>query len=802
MTLSRILRLALAGLILVLVQACDNAEERAANHTKRGLAFVESGENEKAKLEFRNALQLNENALEPRLAFARLVLEEGHTQAALGNFLKVVELAPENLEARRAVGRILVLAQQTEEAARHVDAALALAPEDIEIRGLKALLSQQQEQYEVAAELARGVLADAPGDMIATLVLGEQAMRGGDPERALTLVDQALEEAPEAFNLHIAKLEALEAIGDQARIGDHLEVLAGLFPDNLQVARGRVQWFINQERFDEAVAAQRVVMAAFPDDPQPGLDLINLIGAYQGEDAARAELGSLAAGPAHQVAYGRALADFELATGNVAAAVAHLETMIAGDAPEEDRHDLRGQLGGILYDTDDKAGARAQADAILSENAEHVEGLKLRAALAIDEDRADDAIADLRTALNVSAQNPSVLVLLARAHERNGSTGLAQERLALAVQASGDGIVETLGYVEFLMRQDKADIARAVLENTLSRRGDVPVLLSALARVHLQQSDWSSMEDVAGRLEALGDLGNARGMAQEIRVAALNGQRKFDQTIGVLQQIWAASGDRTSAMESLISSYVQAGQIEEAEKFLDNILADERNNMRANLLRGAVHAYKGESEAAEARYRQVIADHPEEAKGYSALASLLRTLDRGDEASEVIRTGIASAQNTENLVFTQAVERELDGDFEGAIALYEQLYAADTVSDVLANNLASLLSEHRDDSASLERAFTIAKRLRNSNVPAFQDTYGWILYKRGEYEGALKPLTAAADGLPGNMIVHFHLGMTLSKLGLKDKALASLQKSLELGTGSGLPQVAQAREEIKALQGE
>ena len=59
------------------------------------------------------------------------------------------------------------------------------------------------------------------------------------------------------------------------------------------------------------------------------------------------------------------------------------------------------------------------------------------------------------------------------------------------------------------------------------------------------------------------------------------------------------------------------------------------------------------------------------------------------------------------------------GDIDGAIAGYEALYAEDSGSPVLANNLASLIASYRDDPASLERAFAIARRLRGSEVPAF-----------------------------------------------------------------------------------
>ena len=79
---------------------------------------------------------------------------------------------------------------------------------------------------------------------------------------------------------------------------------------------------------------------------------------------------------------------------------------------------------------------------------------------------------------------------------------------------------------------------------------------------------------------------------------------------------------------------------------------------------------------------------------------------------------------------------------------------------MIANNLASLLASNRADPASLERAFAIARRLRGSDVPQFQDTYGWILHLRGDPAQALDYLAPAAAALPGNALVQFHLAET------------------------------------------
>jgi len=746
-------RIRLLGLIfgLVALSACDTAEERAEGHYQRGLALLEAGDETKAMLEFRNALQLNEDAIGPRLEFARIRVKQGEIQGAIGNYLKVIEIDEENLEARTAAGRLLLQFYPDAESAReHIDAAFSIAPDDPVVRGLMAGLAQKEQRFDDAQDLATALLNDDPGNTMAVSVLVAQKVKEEDYNGIISLIDEGLISKPEELSLHVAKLQALEALNDQDGIGIQLEQMTALFPNNPQVAQGRVQWFLNRGEAENAIAAQRNLAALFTDEPSNALQVAALLNQFEGAESARAELTKLAAGEMHRVAYARALADFEFQQGDSKTSIALLEALLGTELTTEETHDTQGQLANVLRSSGDEARAIDIAQDVLDQNPDHVEALKIRALNAIDNDRPDQAVLDLRAALSVEAQDPVILMMLALAHERNGSLGLAQERMALAVQSSNSGVVESLRYAEFLTRQGKADIALDTLIDTQDKRGNVPSLLAGIGQVQLALSDWEGATETVIQLAKIKNNPETRRIAQELQVAILNGEERFEQSIGVLREMWDVAGESTSAMENLVRNYVRSGKADEAAEFLDGILKDDRANMRANLLRGALFAFQGNGEEAEALYRKVIKDHPDRENGYGALASLLAFQGRAEEADATIKAGIENAANTERLLFSRASRLEQVQDYEGAIAIYEQLYDANKVSDVLANNLASLLSEFRDDPESLERAFNIAKRLRASEEPAFQDTYGWILYKRGEYERAVQPLTAAAEGAKNN----------------------------------------------------
>jgi cellulose synthase operon protein C len=87
-------------------------------------------------------------------------------------------------------------------------------------------------------------------------------------------------------------------------------------------------------------------------------------------------------------------------------------------------------------------------------------------------------------------------------------------------------------------------------------------------------------------------------------------------------------------------------------------------------------------------------------------------------------------------------------------------------------------------------------------VPQFQDTYGWILARRGEHEEALAYLEPAAAALAEDPLVQYHLGVTRLRLGQAEAARTQLDRAVALaGPESALPQIAEARRLLAELDG-
>ena len=139
-------------------------------------------------------------------------------------------------------------------------------------------------------------------------------------------------------------------------------------------------------------------------------------------------------------------------------------------------------------------------------------------------------------------------------------------------------------------------------------------------------------------------------------------------------------------------------------------------------------------------------------------------------------------------VLTRAFNETSDKNYlKDAIAQYESLLEKMPTNTMVLNNLAYLLARNDED---LEKALKYAEQAYSAvpNNAGVMDTYGYVLYKRGDYDRANQMLQSAfqqfADsGKAVPAEVYLHLATVKEKLGLKAEALDVCKQALELGEG-------------------
>ncbi len=792
---------------MLVLTACESSEERAQKHFESGMELLQQGDVSRALVEFRNVFKLNPQHKEARLVFARTQLENGARAGAYAQYLRLVEQYPDTIEARIELAEMAVEAQNWEEAERHGRAAQELDPDNprVKVIGLaldyaKAVRDKNLPEIEKQAEKAETVLEEQPESLIARRIVLDADLRKQNFAAALSTINAGLAFHPENYSLNSTKLQIQLRQKDMDGVGVTLKSMVDLYPENDEIRKLMIAWFLDRKDLKGAEVFLRDLASAPDADETAKMTIVRFLLETSGPDAARAELENLIASEENAISYRALLASLDFESGNKDKAVAALETLVGEGEPSEDRTQAKVVLARMLAQMGNKVGARSRVEEAIEEDSSNVDALKMRAAWLIEEDKPDQAVLDLRTALTQNPRDAAIMTLMGLAHERAGDRALAGERYALAVEVSLQAPAESLRYAEFLVTDGRIEAAKAVLSEALEKAPANLDLLQSIAALHLRTEDWSEATRVVWKLRAMED-DRANAIANGIEADLLLRQDRVDETVSFLEGLVNEGSDQSlAALSALIQTHVRSGQIDKAVDLVEKSLAENPSDLAMRYTRAGLHMIQNERAEAEKIYRELIALAPGNRRVLLVLNSLLVADGRADEAAALVDEQIEKAPDATTALQIKAERLEKERDYDGAIAIYEKLYERDSNNVAVANNLASMITTYRDDPESLDRAFAVARRLKSSNIPALQDTYGWIEYRRGNFKEALTYLEPAGKGMPEHPLVQYHLGMAYKALSRNDDAKKVLTRALELAKDDPLPQYEKAREALKELE--
>ena len=767
------------ALILAALQlaACNSPEERAQNYYERGMKLLAQQDYVKASLELKNALQLKKDLVEAWRALAEIEQHNQNWEGLIAIRRTIVELDPKDVDEKLRLARLLVVAKMPEDALNLVNAAVELDDQSSNAQGLKSLILFKLDDKKGAVREAQAALKKDVNNVEATVVIAADKFARGDADGALAVLNR--ENAPylNDIGVQLFKLKIFEQMQDSKQVEAVLQKLIELYPKEIPFRRALVKHYIDQQRPADAEKELQNLAAANPSDVEAGLDVVRYLGMTKGATAARQELLARSNAGPEAFRYRVALAEFDFGQGKVEESIRALEDLAKGADTRERGLEAQTKLAEIYFRTKKFEAAETLVDEILGKDKRSAVGLRLRASLRMEQGQYDAAIADIRQALNDQPRSTELSLLLAKAYERSGSIELAEKQYADATKSSGYDVATALEYVEFLRRRGSIGRAEDVLNELVSRWPSNVGILVALANVKLEQQNWVGAQDVA---EKIWSVSGNTGLADQISGLALGARNKNDESIAAFQKAYAAAPGNAQTMDALVNAFMRAGKLDEAKSFLRAVLDANPASAEAQVLLGSVQFAQNAPEDAARSFRTAIERQPKSIIGYRALAELHQRQGNSDAALEVIHAALKEQPDSFEMHLALASALEAKGDYEAAIAEYESMLKQNSGSLVVANNLASLLADHRTDKASLERAYSLATILRKSQIPLFKDTLGWTYYQRGDYKNAISLLEEAAVALPQMALVRYHLGMSYFADGQAVKASEQFKKALEL----------------------
>jgi cellulose synthase operon protein C len=793
--------------VVAALAACEDSEERAERYYQSGLSLLEEGDVERALVEFRNVFNLDGSHRGARQTYARIMREQGRIRDSYSQYLRLVEQYPDDLEGRVALAEMAFTNQDWEEFERHADAAVEAAPEDPAVRTIEAASDYRQaivDEDEAARRSASAQIAalrkEWPENRILQQLEIDGYVRDMAYSKALAEIDAALKKTPDDRGLYNTRLGVLARLQDNEALERQMRDMVTRFSEDETIKQALIRFYMSRDEPEKAEAFLREIADPNAEDPALYNALLGLIGELHGSEAMMKELDRVIPEVTNPATYRAMRAGLVFQQGDQAAGIAAMEEILAAAEPSVATRRIKVSLAQMLLQTGNEVGARRMIEEILAEDPSQIEALRMTAAWQIKADDTDGAIATLRNALDQAPQDVAAMTLMSQAYLRAGNRDLARDFLSLAVDSSGHAPAESVRYARFLSEEGRYIPAEQALVAGLRTSRDDPALLAELGRVYLLMEDLPRLRQVIASLEKQ-EGQPATQAAASLQAALIERESGADAAIAFLEDISQDWEDSLAATGAIVRARLANGDSAAALKSAEAALAEDPESPERRYLMAATQAGIGDLKAAEAGYRSLLEDHPDRPRVWLELIRILGAQGQNDEVSELVEEGLTANPGHPDLLWVKASNLEQAGNIDGSIAIYEELYEQNSESVIVANNLASLLASHRDDAESLERAATVARRLRDMPQPAFQDTWGWIVFRQGDVEGALAPLESAAEGLPRDAVVQYHLGRVYEALSRLEDAQLQFEKAVDLGSvdNTTVP-LADARARLEALR--
>ncbi|MFD2265575.1 tetratricopeptide repeat protein [Lacibacterium aquatile] len=757
--------LVLTALTPLVLAACDGAEERESKYLGRGKDLFTTGDYVKARLEFRNALQINPKGVEGRYYLGLIDEAQGDLRNAFVNFTKVEQQDPTMTPAQMKLGNYYFASNDMEQAQRRADAILGREPDNANALALRAAIRLRLGQAGLAVTDASRALDLSPGNVGAISVLTGVKLQEGDVAAAFMLLDGGL--AADGDNIALLELKARLQADQKDRkavIETYRKILESK-PGSVSYRAELARLLIGGEQFDLAEQVLREGVTAAPNDGQMHNLLVAFLARHHGLEVAAAEMRARIEKAPDEAGLYFTLADLYEQAGRL-------------DKAEETIQGLSNRAGTKPAGLTAKAALarlaslRGNADVadklvaeVTAEDPQNSEALLVRAGIRLNRGEARDAVIDLRTLLRNKPTQRDALGLLAEAHYRLGERDLAIDTLKRQAQLTPDNDALRLRIASMLQEAGSPDAARDLVADIEARRGTDAPVLGGLTRLAIQRKDWPEAEKLIARLEkapgGVYELHRSRG---DLYAAQDKPAEAMAQFAAILRPNPDQPYDPRAAM-AYAETAKRAGKASEAAATLDQ-LAGEKGEGLLSLLSGRLLLVDKRIPEAQVAYGKAIKNKPGLTEAYVELAEGLARNKQFEQAHTLLNGGLDTAARRESLLLARAQVELMMGKADSAMATYEAVLARAPGNDSAANNLAALLADtYPTDTQRLNRALQLAERFRSSGNPGHIDTLAWVQYRLGQTEQAAELLNRIDGANQDDPTIRLHWAVVNARRG-------------------------------------
>ena len=410
---------------------------------------------------------------------------------------------------------------------------------------------------------------------------------------------------------------------------------------------------------------------------------------------------------------------------------------------------------------------------VFSRDPENLDGHRLESQVLLAKGDTKKALGILQRLDQTYPDSPLIKYELASAYLKNNSLNQAKVALDQAISINPNYADAILLLADINLRSGHSEAVIEPMTGLLKKNPELrpAALLLAAAYGSLDRFDDAAVITGEQARLAPSDPQAQMALGLTLRQAKRNGEARQ-----AFEKAAELAPDSLWPIDQLIELDMLEKHFDAARETLRRQFQKTPDSPAAHFFEGKILAAEQKWDLAEAELQKTLRLDPNFAGAYDLLVQTYLASNKLPQALSQLQTQLSKDPNDASALMMLALLYERTNDFAQARDAYERLLRINPSSIGALNNLACLYADRLDDPG---KAYDLARKAREQqgNDPAVADTFGWVLFKRGEYQQALPILQESAAKLPDSPEVQFHLGMTAYMMGQTDLARVALQKA-------------------------
>ena len=753
--------------LMVAVSACSGSkDEAAARYLNSGIELYEAEKLSKASVELRNALQIDPKLASAYYYLALISEKEENWKSLFKNLTRVEQLDKTHIDAKIKLGYLMLLAKQFDQAIERADAVLLLDKDNPDGFLIKASAFLGKDMFDVALGYAEKAETSGADHVEVASTRASIFHRQGRSAEALEILAGIIDLVDDNLHLLLLRTEINEDLGDLQAIEADYRAMIADYPNERAFYLKLVTLLRDSGRVAEAQADLERYLRRYPDDSEIRMAMVQLVAVNSEPRAMKMLDDYITQDPGNaQLRFYRI--SRLMRAGEEARAFAELKFISQGDF--DDQHVFRAlsMQAEVKLSAGERDIALELGSTVLERDGHFEEALLARARYYIIDEDIDAAVTDLRVVLRNNPESERALVMLANAYVNSGSQQLADDTFRKVLDINPGNVQAAVPVIKSLLEKQDSDRSERVIENALAHSPDNDILLSILAQIKLSNQDIEGGQRVISKIEA---SGRNPAFGHYLSGRAEQAQGNYKLAIKSYKSALAINPELSRALESLAQTYQRLNKTSELLDYLQQFSLDNPKNLGAFAVIATVHRQLGDYPAAIQAIESGLRRDSEWVSGYSALATNHISMGNAIMAEQTFQRGLEAVPDSGLLKMLLASFYEKSSKFDQAKAFYEQVLQDNPDHLAVINNLASLLTDQFESSENIKRAVALTERFADSEQPFFIDTYAWALVKSGLPQAAEPLLVKAVEIAPDVAVFHYHLGVSLKRLGRIDEA--------------------------------